>query len=51
MEMLVKALYYDYVDWYDAIKNGLQIWFLLCEFFKNWNIAKHLIMLYEYLPS
>ena len=34
MELLVKALHYDNADWYDAITDGLQIWFLLCEFFK-----------------
>ena len=34
MELLVKALNYDNVDWYDVITDGLQIRFLLCEFFK-----------------
>ena len=34
MELLVKALHYDNADGYDAITDGLQIWFLLCEFFK-----------------
>ena len=34
MELLVKALHYENVDGYDAIIDGLQIRFLLCEFFK-----------------
>jgi len=33
-ELLVKALHYDNVDEYDAIKDGLQIQILLFEFFK-----------------
>lgn len=34
MEFLVKALHYENAHEYDAITNGLQIQFLLCEFFK-----------------
>ena len=38
MEPLVKALHYENVDEYDYVTDGLQIQFLLCEFFKIYNI-------------